>query len=211
MFHEVARTVRNRRVLCFEEPGRNESEILAEAGAKAVIRIRFENSVTDVADGSFDRVVALDVPDGVWSRDLVATVARVCRTEGIAFFSLRNAHFKRPLKTGVGYDYRSARETPEGLRLKTTAFFSKVSILGQEVVWGPSLHPFSERPALRSEDALAWLKSAAWRGIDRAFSRINDPVARLLKNHPFYPTEYDYCFPCEAVEGAYSLVARCRK
>jgi SAM-dependent methyltransferase len=152
-------------------------------------------------DASFDLVVSFEtiehVPDAA---ALVAEMRRVLKPGGRLVLSTPNRAFGPPaLHTGNPFHVRefTAAELRELLRIA----FAEVRLYGQR----PSA-AYRYVPYLLVEPRYE-LSALTWKLLTRLPFGVRNVIALTLSGRPFYPSEDDYLFARDEVEGAHALLA----
>ena len=166
--------------------------------------VRADAARLPFADESFDLVVSFETVEHVADAcALVRAIRRVLKPGGLLVLSTPNRAFGPP-ERHTSNPFHVREFTPDELRNLLVQAFADVRLYGQRPHPAYRYVPFLMLDRDLSPAALAWKLMV------RLPFNIKDRLARALSGRPFYPSEDDYCFDPDRVDGSHALLAVAR-
>jgi SAM-dependent methyltransferase len=163
--------------------------------------VRSDAACLPLGDGAIDVVVSLEtiehVPDAV---ALVAEYRRVLHPQGTLVLSTPNREFG-PERLHTQNPFHVREFTATELRALLREHFGDVHLFGQFQSAAYRYVPFLMTEPHREAKAILW------KAQNRLPARPREALARTVSGRSFYPSESDYEFVADRVDGSHGLVA----
>jgi len=165
-----------------------------------------------LADESFDVVTSFETLEHLHQRSLfLSELNRSLKRDGILILSTPNANYTNPVNGKPMNPFHIFEYNPEELKAELENHFVVQKIFGQTLDEKFGIPPFYDAQLRLPKNFTTRTKLFNWKMMNKLPLALREGLSETLWRRPFYPTEQNYNFTTEAIQGAPVLIAVCQK